>query len=309
MAETVLVTGGSGLVGSAIEAIGDQYPEFSFVYTTHSQCDLTRKDAVEKLFDAVKPTHVIHAAARVGGIGRNLSSPAQQYLDNILMNAFVIDCANRHNVDRLLAFSSVCAFPKEAVVLREDILHAGEPFPAHLSYAYAKRMVDVQIQAYKQQYDVDYCSVIPGNMFGEHDNYNLEYGHVIPSLIHKCFLAKRDDEPFYVWGDGSPLREFLYAKDVARVCVDMLEIEDRLPQRLIVSGREYSIREIVNNICEAMDYHNVAWQTDKPNGQLRRPTDMGLFDSIFPDFQHTPVLEALEKSIQWFVSNYPEVRI
>jgi len=306
---SVLVTGGGGLVGSAIEALQEQYANLDFIFTSHKNCDLTYEPSVKNLFDKVRPDYVIHTAARVGGIGRNLSTPADQYYSNILMNTLVIHYAHLYGINRLLAFSSVCAFPAGAKSLTEAILHDGEPYPAHYSYAYSKRMVDVQIGAYKKQHGTNFCSVIPGNIFGEHDNFNLEDGHVVPSLVHKCFVAKRFKEPLEVWGDGTPYREFLYAKDVARVCIELLLKEGDLPQKVIVSGQEETqIKDLVKLVCDAFNYHNVAWQTEKPNGQLRRPTDKTVFHALLPEFEYTSLEEAMKNTVEWFKDNYPEVR-
>ena len=309
MIKTVLVTGARGLVGSAISDLTEEYSHYNFVFSGHKDHDLTKEEEVKQLFEETKPDYVIHAAARVGGIGRNLATPAQQYYCNILMNSFVIHYAHLYGVEKLLAFSSVCAFPAGAKVLHEDILHDGEPYPAHYSYAYSKRMVDVQIYAYKQQYNANFCSVIPGNIFGENDNFNLENGHVVPSLVHKCYVAKKNGKPLEVWGDGSPYREFLYAKDVARACIQLLESQMELPRRLIVSGHEeIQIKDLVQLVCDAYDYHNIKWLSDKPNGQLRRPTNKEVFNNILPDFVYTGLREAMKNTVMWFEQNYPKVR-
>jgi GDP-L-fucose synthase len=283
----ILVTGGNGLVGSALKALVSEYSDLEFVFSGHKDHDLTNEGDVKRLFEETRPNYVIHTAARVGGIGRNLSTPAQQYYCNILMNAFVIHYAQMSGVEKLLAFSSVCAFPSSAECLSEDILHDGEPYPAHYSYAYAKRMVDVQIGAYKKQHGVNYCSVIPGNIFGENDNFNLEHGHVVPSLVHKCHLAKQNGKPLQVWGDGTPYREFLYATDVARACIDLLNLKGELPQRIIVSGEEET----------------------QINGQLRRPTNKSVFAQTLPDFKYTNLKTAMKNTVRWFEKNYPKVRL
>jgi len=308
--KTILVTGGHGLVGSAIRSISNLYPQYNFVFSGHKEHDLTVEEDVKRLFEEAKPDFVIHAAARVGGIGRNLNSPAQQYYSNILMNAFVIHYAQLSGVEKLLAFSSVCAFPAGSENIHEDILHDGEPYPAHYSYAYSKRMVDVQIQAYKQQHKVNYCSVIPGNIFGENDNFNLEDGHVVPSLVRKCFHAKQTNTPLQVWGDGTPYREFLYAKDVAKACIELIEKPGELPLRVIVSGQEETqIKDLVKLVCDATGYHDVEWLTDKPNGQMRRPTNKDVFNKALPDFEYTDLETAMKNTVNWFEENYPNVRL
>lgn len=312
--KTILVTGGNGLVGSAIRDISCLYPQYNYYFTKHEDIDLTKEELVEKLFKKVKPDYVIHTAARVGGIGRNLNSSAQQFHENILMNTHLIHHAYLNKVEKILVFSSMCVYPAETQIISEDIMHKGEPFRAHWSYAHAKRMVDVQISAYKQQYGIkNYCSLIPGNMFGENDNFDLEDGHVIPSLIHKCFLAKRTNSRFEVWGNGSATREFLYAQDVAKVCIELLSREDidELPERLIISAeKECSIKEIANKICNIFNFpiENIKWLLDKPSGQAERPSDHTFFRKYFPDFRFTDIDIALKNTIEWFNKNYPNVR-
>lgn len=310
MKKNVLVTGGNGLVGSAIQNVEKQYPDFAFFYATHQDADLTKQEEVKKLFDWIRPDYVIHTAARVGGIGKNLASPAEQFYHNILMNTFVIDEACKHGVEKLLAFSSVCAFPDGAPIIRESILHDGPPFAAHGSYAYSKRMVDVQIRAYRKQYGIShYGSVLPVNIFGESDNYDLEQEHVIPSLIHRCQKAMEEGNPLEVWGTGIAKREFCYSQDLARVCCDLLQPNAVIPELLIVSeSKEYTIREIVAKICKAFNFNEVEWLTDKPNGQLSRPSDTTLFKSLYPDFKWTNIDEAIQKSVDWFKLFYPRVR-
>ncbi len=307
----ILVTGSNGLVGSAIRDISNLYSQYEFYFSSHKDKDLIKESDVTDIYKDIKPHYVIHTAARVGGIGRNLNSPAQQFHDNVLMNTHMIHYAYEFGVEKLLAFSSACVFPAETDVINEESMHRGPPFCAHWSYAHAKRMVDVQIESYRQQYGVkNYCSMIPGNMFGENDNFDLEDGHVIPSLIHKCYMAKKNNSLFEVWGDGSATREFLYAKDVGRVCVNLLSKED-IPQRLIVSSeREHSIKEIVDKICNIFDFPitNVKWLLDKPSGQAKRPSDHTLFRKYFPDFKFTNIDIALENTIDWFNKNYPNVR-
>ena len=309
MTKKVLVTGGKGLVGKSIESVSKEY-DFDFVFTDRSKHDLTKEDDVKRMFEEISPDYVIHTAARVGGIGRNLNSPAQQFYDNIMMNTLIIHYAHLSNVKKLLAFSSVCAFPAGASEIHEDILHDGAPYPAHGSYAYSKRMVDVQIGAYKQQYGVNYCSVIPGNIFGENDNFNLEDGHVVPSLIHKAFIAKRNNTPLEVWGDGSPYREFLHSSDVARACIELLKMDGELPRRIIVSGeRETRISELVEMVAAASGVEKIKWLTDKPNGQLRRPTNKEVFSKYLSNFTYTDLQESITITTKWFESNYPNGRL
>jgi GDP-L-fucose synthase len=309
MKQKILVTGGDGLVGNSLKKLVNVYDNYDFIFVNRKIADLTDENQVKSMFDKYKPDYVVHTAARVGGIGRNLNSPAKQFTDNILMNTHMIHNCYTHNVKKLIAFSSVCAFPKTLEVIVEDKLQDGEPYDAHFSYAYSKRMVDIQIQSYKKQYNVNYCSVIPGNIFGENDNFNLEDGHVVPSLIHKLYLAKTNSNPLVVWGDGSSTREFIYAQDLALICMKLLDEIENLPLRLIVSGKEeLSIKTLVELICNQADYNNVYYDITKPNGQRKRPTDHTLFDSIFKNFSFTPLDKALKQTYNWFSENYNNAR-
>lgn len=310
MSKKILVTGSEGLVGSAIYKI-DKKENDTWIYVSRDYGgDLRNKDNVDLIFKTYKPDYVIHTAAKVGGIGGNEACHGSFFYDNILMNTYIIDAAMRYKVKKLLVFSSVCVFPDNLSVLQEDRMHDGPAYTSNFAYAYAKRMVDVQIQAYKKQYDVkNYCSVIPGNIFGKHDWYNIQNGHVIPSLIHKLYLAKQNNTPFEIWGDGQSLREFLYVDDVARILVNLLEL-DTLPDRLIISGdTQYSIRDIVNMLVKVSNFSGeVRYDTSKPNGQRSRQSDLSRLTSLF-DMKYTPIEEAIKISWDWFVSNYPNVRL
>ncbi len=303
----ILVTGCDGLVGSAIRDIATE-TKHEFVFLNRKSLDLLDSKEVQSTFKYIKADAVIHGAARCGGIGLNISTPAEQFTDNILMNTNVIHAAFLSNVKKLIAFSSVCAFPAHVTYLQEEKLHDGLPFDAHQSYAYTKRMVDIQIQAYKKQYNVNYCSVIPGNIFGEKDNFNIENGHVIPSLIHKFYIAKKENKPVTIWGDGLSYREFIYSKDLAKLCLLLLEKEN-LPLRLLMSGeKEFQIKEIVNKISKICQYDNIIWDTEKPNGQRNRPSDHTLFKTYFPKYEFESLDSSLEKTVNWFFDNYPNIR-
>lgn len=313
MSKKILVTGAKGLVGSAIrrqvESRGTPHRWF-FCERRHG--DLTDPRAVETLFDSVRPDYVIHTAAKVGGIGGNMAGHADYFYDNVLMNTNVIHECHCHGVEKLLAFSSVCVFPDDVAILREDVMHDGPPFSGNFAYAHTKRMVDVQIRAYKSQYGhVNWCSIIPGNIYGTHDLYNLTHGHVMPSLIHKMFVAIRDHQDvFPVWGDGQSLREFVFSDDLADVLVQLLE-RDLVPERLIVSGfRQHSIAELVSILVQCAGFKGrVEYDHTKPNGQRNRQSDHSLFKTLFPDFRHTDFQDGVSIAYRWFADNYPNVRL
>ena len=305
----VLVTGGGGLVGSSIKRLSENY-DYNFVFTTREDGDLTVERNVKNLFIKYEPDYVVHTAAKVGGIAGNLSAQADYFYQNLLMNAYMIHHAAVSDVQKLFAFTSVCVFP-DGKEMKESNMHAGPPFEANFAYAHAKRMVDVQIRAYKDQYKVkNYCSIIPGNIFGENDLFDLDSGHVIPSLIHKIYKAKHEGGDFVVWGDGSAIREFLYVDDISRIILKLLGEED-VPERLLISGEtQYSIKEIAETLKEVSEYPGeVIFDITKPKGQAARKSNLTLLRSLFPHFEFTNLKDSLAKSYLWFEENYPNTRL
>lgn len=310
-----MITGASGLVGSRVAKLAKSYVTEEMVCCPDSQVyDLTVEQHVKTLFNRFhnpgSPLDtVVHCAARVGGIGRNLNSPYRQYTSNVLMNTNIIEQAAINGIKNLIAFSSVCAFPAKAEVIKEDVLHDGEPFPAHRAYAYAKRMVDIQIEALMKEYpqfNYNYCSVIPGNIFGPDDNFDLENGHVVPSLIRKAHRAAELGQPLVVWGTGEAVREFIYSEDIAKACIRLL-LRGKMPQRILVSGKAFKIKEIAEIIAEFFNI-KLEFDSSKPDGQMVRITDKEVFNRTLPGFEYTDIKESLQSTIRWYCDNFPRVR-
>lgn len=307
----ILVTGSDGLVGTAIRDATKAYNPKDLIFTTRNDTNLKDDKEVNHLFrcnrtfGALGPDVVIHCAGRVGGIGRNLTQPDEQFYDNLMINTNVLKACYSWGVKKTIVLSSMCIFPAKEEIFTEDNMHLGEPFPAHRAYAYAKRMADIQIEAYKaKRPEFNACILIPSNIFGANDNYSLEDGHVVPSLIHKAWLAKKNKKPFEVWGDGSAVREFIYSKDVAKVCLELMNLR-KLPDRLILSGNaEKSIKEVAELIHQFMcPKQPLVWLKDKPNGQLRRPSSKELFNKTFPEFKFSSFRLSLKASCKWFEDN------
>ena len=305
----ILVTGKNGLMGCALQKT--QTPGHEFVFIGREEVDLTNEQEVESMFRILKPDWVIHTAAKVGGIGGNINEPADMFHKNILMNTHIIHYAYKYNVQKLLAFSSVCVFPDGIPVLREDLMQQGEPYHTQFAYATAKRAIDSQIKSYKKQYgERQYCSIIPCNIFGPEDYYNLQSGHVIPSLIHKIYLAKKNNTLLTVWGDGSAKREFIYSHDIARIVLEIINL-DTIPERIIVSNNnQITIKDMVERLCYEAGYEReIIWDTTKPNGQHARPSDLTLLNSLIQKPNYTNMNMALKDSYNWFEINYPKVRM
>jgi len=308
----LLVTGQSGLVGSQFK--GD------LIALSSKVCDLTDRKAVESVFSFYtdKETQkefavdkVIHCAAKVGGIGSNMNYKGEFFYDNIMMNTNVIEASRKFGVKKLVAFLSTCVFPDNVTYpLTESQIHLGPPHTSNDAYAYAKRMSDVQIRAYREQYGLNYTSVIPTNIYGPNDNFNLNNGHVIPSLIHKCYLARENKTPFIVWGSGKPLREFIHAKDVADLSLWVLNNYNENEPIILSTSDEISIGDVVGLIAELMNFKGeIIFDQSKPDGQFRKPSDNSKIRHYLPDFKFTPLEVGLKETIEWFENRYPNVKL
>ena len=306
----VLVTGGSGLVGKAIENISldTQYSNYHFHYVSSSMCDLTCKIQTEKLFSTIKPTYVIHLAARVGGLFRNMREKVEMLEDNVAINLNVLSMCHAFNVEKCVSCLSTCIFPdKTTYPIDETMLHDGAPHNSNDAYAYAKRLVDVQSRAYREQYGRNFITVVPTNIYGPHDNYSLDDGHVIPSLIHKCYIATRDGKPLKLIGSGSALRQFIYSDDLARLMIWALEnYNDSSP--IILSPNPESdveIRDVASLIAKSFGNKNGVHITHTGNdGQHRKTANNAKLMSRIGDFNFTSMEDGIKKSVAWFIKNY-----
>jgi GDP-L-fucose synthase len=296
----ILVTGGAGLIGSEFTEVNK---------TTRREFDLSDSEQVRLMYEKYKPEYIIHTAAKVGGVLANTRYPAEFYRDNILINTNVIDYAQKYNVKKLCYFSSTCVFPDQIdYPLTEDKIHLGAPHRSNFGYAYAKRMAGIQIDAYNQQYGTDYFEVIPTNVYGPNDNYNLESGHVIPSLIHRCYLAIKNNTDIVVWGSGEPLREFVFARDVATIS-SLLLTKDQVGSVIVSSSAEISIKDLVTVICDKMKFkNNIIFDADKPDGQYRKNTDTSKLKKLLGDVTFTSLDQGLDETIEYFLSNYASIR-
>lgn len=302
-----LVTGSAGMLGSSLRRLlGDG----DTVYLTRQDADLTNFEATAALFRTHKPEYVIHCAAVVGGIGSNSIHSGEYFRNNILINLNVLEAARLAGVKRLISFMSTCVFPdKTPYPLNEQNLHNGAPHPSNFGYAYAKRMLEVQSAAYRKEWNCDLIVAIPTNMYGPHDDFALEGGHVIPSLIHRTFLRQQAGEDLLAWGTGSPLREFVYVDDIAKLTLWALENYREEDAIIFSSGIERSIKELVEIVADKMQFTGkIVWDSTKPDGQFRKPSDTTKLRRLLPDFQFTPLDEGIEKSVAWFKANYPNIR-
>ena len=306
----ILVTGSEGLVGYALKQVAKSKKKQDIYFASRDDGDLTDFKSTQKLFKRIKPDQVIHLAAEVGGIGGNMMHSGEYFRNNVLININVLECARIYKVKKLISFMSTCVFPdKIKYPLKVENLHNGIPHPSNFGYAYAKRMLEVQSSAYRKEWGCNFIVLIPTNIYGENDNWSIKDGHVIPSLIHKIYIAKKDSKSFHVWGSGKPLREFVYSLDIAKLIFWALAKYNSEKPLILTNSKETSILDLVKSISKIMKYKGeIIFDSDKPDGQFRKPSDSSDLKKLYPKFVFTPIESGLNKTIKWFIKYYPKVR-
>lgn len=301
--QRALVTGGAGFLGRHVVERLRQSGCQSIVTPRRAEFDLRDPVAVRRVYEETQPTIVMHLAAAVGGIGANQERPAEFFFDNLTMGTQLLDQAWRHGVPKFVAIGTVCAYPSTASVpFREEDLWSGYPEETNAPYGLAKKMLLVQSQAYRQQYGYNSIFLLPVNLYGPGDNFDLHTSHVIPALIRKCVEAlERGDAEIVLWGDGTPTREFLYAEDAAEGIVLAAERYDSSDPVNLGSGEEISIADLAVRVARAVGFTGrVVWDGSKPNGQLRRRLDTEKAAARFGFRANTSFDEGLQRTIEWY---------
>ena len=273
----VIVTGGAGFLGSAVCAQLEKHKPASIVVPRSHLCDLREQWEVRDLMRTTKPDVVIHLAAVVGGIQANRENPGRYFYDNAIMGLHLMEEARLANVKKFVVAGTICAYPKfTPVPFKESDLWSGYPEETNAPYGLAKKMLMVQAQAYRAQYGFNAISLLPVNLYGPGDNFDPRTSHVIPALIRKTLEAQQQGQSHIdVWGTGKASREFLFVRDAARAIVMATQSYESAEPVNIGSGREVSIRELAETICELCDYPGaIHWDKDKPDGQPRRCLDV-----------------------------------
>ncbi|MDZ4767323.1 MAG: GDP-L-fucose synthase [Chloroflexota bacterium] len=301
--QRVVVTGGAGFLGAFVVERLRAAGAGAISVPRKAQYDLRERTAIRDLLHATRPTMVIHLAATVGGIGANRDRPAEFFYENLMMSAQLLDEAHRVGVAKFVGIGTICEYPKiTPLPFHEDNLWDGYPEETNAPYGIAKRALLTQSQAYRQQYGFNAIHLMPVNLYGPRDNFDLKTSHVIPALIRKSMEAKaRGDHEIVVWGDGTPTREFLYVEDAAEAIVMAAErYNDGDPVNL-GSGTEISIRDLVNTITRLVGFEgDLVWDTDKPNGQPRRRLDVQRAQERFGFKAHTAFEDGLRKTVEWY---------
>jgi len=313
--KVIMVTGGTGCVGKGIEAIvkgEEKRTDEEWIFLSSKDADFTSEESTKAIFEKHRPTHVIHLAAMVGGLFHNMRAPLDFFINNMKMNENVLRVSQEYGIKKVVSCMSTCIFPdKTTYPIDETMVHNGPPHDSNFGYSYAKRMLDVMNKGFEQQYGCKFTSVIPCNVFGAHDNFNLADGHVIPGLIHKAYIAKRDNQPFEIWGTGKPLRQFIYNMDLGRLFVWTLRNYDQ-SSPLILSvdeDDEISIENAAKLVLKASNFTGeIKYLTDKADGQFKKTASNAKLRKLYPEFKFTPIEQAIKETAQWFSDNYQTAR-
>jgi GDP-L-fucose synthase len=309
MFRKIAVTGSSAVAGTAVRAIHKEYhSEFHFL--SSKDCDLRNPEQTLAFFEMLKPDGIIHLAAVSGGIGLSLKHQGSMLRDNVFMNLSVMEAARKIGVRKLVMALTTGMYPPNAPLpLTEDSIHEGAPHGSNYGSSFAKRLVEPAIRGYREEYGLPVVGLIPNGIFGENDNFNFEDAPMLPALIRRFYENRNTTDEIVIWGDGTPLREYTYSRDVARAFLWALHNYD--DAQILNSGttEELSIRDIALLIAKHMgvDPARIRFDTSKPNGVFRKGSDNSRFVKL-AGFEYTPFAEGLRRTIEWFIDAYENRR-
>ena len=296
------------MVGAAFRSISSEYPDREFIFWSSKDCDLTRLDRTQDAMGACQPDAVLHLAAVSGGIGFSSKYPATLLRDNVLMNLNALEAARVHRVSKTVMTLSIGMYPADSPIpIVEEYIHQGSPHESNYGYAFAKRLVEPSIKAYRAEFGMNVIGLVPNGIFGPNANYAYDDSVMLCALIRRFHENKDSDEKLIVWGDGTPLREYTYSKDVARAymwCLDNYDGEQILH---IGTTEEHSVKTMAYMVAEIMgiDRTRIEFDTTKPSGQFRRSTDNSKFVQL-SKFTYTPFRTGLQDTVEWFLDKYPD---
>ena len=298
----LLVTGSSAVLGTGFKNVRSEFPEREFIFLSSADGDLTREKTAIDLVAGYAPDVIIHLAALSGGIGYSLKHPARLLRDNVLMTLNIMEAARLRNVAKTVLTLSAGMYPEKAALpLREDAMHDGVPHSSNYSYAFAKRLVDPALRAYRAEYGMHVIGLIPNGILGENDCFNYDEAAMVPALIRRFYENRDTREPIVIWGDGTPLREYTDARDLARAYMWAVDHYNQPDALNIGSAEEHSVKEIALMIaeCLAVDPDRIVFDTTKPEGIHRKNTDNSRFREL-SGFTYTSFRKTLQRTIDWF---------
>lgn len=299
----IVVTGGAGFLGTYVVEKFHQAGCKSVFVPKSEEYDLTKLEDVKKVYAEANPDIVVHLAAKVGGIGINSEKPGEFFYDNLMMGVQLIEEGRKREIEKFVALGTICCYPKfTPVPFKEEDLWKGYPEDTNAPYGLAKKMLLVQSQAYRKQYDFNSIFLMPVNLYGPGDNFDPASSHVIPALILKCFEAiEKNDKEIVVWGTGTPTREFLYVEDAARGIVLAAEKYNKSDPVNLGAGFEISIKELVDTIVKLTGFTGtIKWDASKPDGQPRRLLDTSKAEKEFDFKAKTSFADGLKKTVEWY---------
>jgi len=309
--QRVVVTGGAGFLGSFVVEQLRAKGCRAVVAPRSREYDLVQMDAVRRLYADTNPDMVLHLAARVGGIGANEANPGRFFYDNLMMGTQLIEVGRQRGLKKFVALGTICAYPKFAPIpFKEDDIWSGYPEETNAPYGLAKKMMLVQLQAYRQQYGFNGITLFPVNLYGPRDNFDLQTSHVIPALIRKCAEAKEGGaSEIVLWGDGTPTREFLYVEDAAEGILLAAEHYDDPRPLNLGTGEEITIKALATVIAAEIGYKGrIVWDKTKPNGQPRRCLDVSRIKQAIGFQAKHSLRDGLRTTIQWYQANRDALR-
>ena len=298
-----MVTGGAGFLGRFVVERLRHFPEVQITVPRSRDYDLTREENVKRLLVDANPDLVIHLAAVVGGIGHNQKNPGRFFYDNLMMGTQLIEQSRLHGVKKFVAIGTVCAYPKfTPTPFKEDDLWSGYPEETNAPYGLAKKMMLVQSQSYREQYGFNSIFLLPANLYGPGDNFDLETSHVIPALIRKCLEARENNSPYIeAWGSGQVSREFLYVEDCAEGIVRASALYSEPEAVNLGTGSEVVIKDLVETIARLTGFNGeIRWRSDRPDGQPRRQLDTSRAFEKFGFRAQTSLEDGLKRTIAWY---------
>ena len=302
----ILVTGAAGFVGTAVVEELKRRGYTNILTPTRSECDLTKESRVESYFIKNKPEVVLHIAGKVGGIAANKKDPGDFFYQNLMMGTLIMDFAHRFNCEKTVVLAAGCGYPKNLPVpYTEEDFWMGLPDENSIGYSMAKKMLIIQSWTYREQYGFDSTVLLPANLYGPHDNFDLETSHVVPALVRKFIEAKDNgSSSVEVWGSGTASREFLYVQDTAKAIVDSAEKDVGSGPYNLGTGTETTIKELVTEIASAFGFSGeLNWDTSRPDGQPRRFYDMSKFERAYGYVPSTTLKDGIQKTVEWFREN------